>query len=209
MSDVDICNSALRKVSCDAPISAMSDRTKEARILRSVWMDCLTQTLSMHAWPFATRVVAMSLQEQDPFPGWAYRYQYPGDCLNALAVCTLAGIRDTTSAVFAGRTGGLQSFQKVHGDQDTSIVTDLEGAYLIYVTLVEDTARFTPMFKESLACRIGAEIAPALAGELGFKLQQKLRQDLVDSISIASTNEYNEARAPVPNQNTILGSRTA
>lgn len=212
-SQTDICNVALMKIADDIPISAISDRTKQARTLRRVWDSCLRQTLSMHAWPFAVTYQALALLAQDPLPGWAFRYAYPSDCLLALAVCGSDGIRQTTTDICSGYgqhntlTSGLQSFQKVHGTQSTSIVTDLEEAYLIYVTYVTDTARFTPMFDEVLACRLAAEIAPSLAGEMGLKLRNGLRVDLENAISIAIHNEYNESREPLQTSNAILASR--
>lgn len=212
-SQTDICNAALLKVSVSNPITAISDRTKEAVLLRRVWDTCLRQCLALHAWPFAVTYKVLALLAQDPMPGWQYRYTYPSDCLLALAICDESGIRNTIQSVINdpnARTTlstGLQSFQKVHGTQSTSLVTDLEEAYLIYVTEVVDTARFTPMFEEVLACRLAIEIAPSLAGETGYKIRAGLREDFDNAVSIAITNEYNEAREPAPSHNAIVSSR--
>jgi len=212
-SQTSICNAALMKIGDEIAISAISDKNKPARLLRRCWDSCLDQTLAMEAWPFATTYQALPLLLQSPMPGWQYRYAYPSTCLNALAVCTEDGIRNVMSTIQRGewatrsQSMGLQSYIKCYGDQSTSICTDLEDAYLIYVTRVTDVTRFTPLFEEALACRLAAEIAPGLAGEMGYKLRNVLRDDLQNTMSVAVHNEYNESRDPVHSSNAILASR--
>ena len=198
-SQVDICNAALVKLAQDIPIAAMSETSKAARAFNRCWDSVRDQVLAEHPWPWSVKAVALALDTEDPTPGWEYRYTYPDDCLTALGVCSEAGVRAGISRLtrrdeWAMQVDGRVSFDVVYGEQSTGIVADQEDAYLIYASRVTETPRYPPLFVDALACRLALEVAPALAGELGLRMGQKLREDYEISRSKAIAHGFNESR---------------
>lgn len=198
-SQVDLCNAALTKLAQDIPIVALAEQSKAARVFTRCWDRVLDLVLCAHAWPFAIKAQALAPSPDAAFPGWAYRYDVPEDALNVLAVCPASGIRAATRATCQydtalPMTDGRADFETVWGSQAANLVTDLEGAYVLYVARITQTARFPPLFGEALACRLAIEAAPALAGELGVRLAQKLQQDYVVADAVAIAAALNESR---------------
>lgn len=204
VSQVDIANAALGKLGQDIAIAAMSERTKHGVLFNRVWERVRDYVLADHPWPFAVKSVALSLLVQDPPPGWQYRYSYPADCLDALALTDESGVRVALTYAAAGGWNmsdfrnvfgdGRYDFEVVHGTQDTSIVTDLPGAYLVYASRVEEVARYPAHFVEALACRLAWDAAPAIAGELGLRMRQSLLQDYEIAKAKAAAHANNQSR---------------
>lgn len=200
-SQVDICNSALVKLGQGVSISALTDRSPAAVIFNRCWTRVLDEVLEEHPWPFTVTAAALALDAQSPFPGWAYRYARPDDCLSALAVCSEAGVRGVMAAYCNGEPSlalsGAVAFDSVHGTQQACLVTDLAEAYLIYAARVSDASRFSASFCDLLACRLAMEAAPTLAGELGLRMADKLRNDYEIARTKAITRAFNESRETV------------
>jgi hypothetical protein len=203
VSQVDLCNAALIKIAQDIPIAAMSESSKAARAFTRVYGSALDLVLTEHPWPFTLKAVALSPSPDAAFPGWAYRYDEPSDCLTKLAVCSSDGVRAGLAAASLWSYDGGQAlplgdgrvdFETVWGSQATNIVTDLSGAYLIYSMRVVDIGRFPPLFCEALSCQLAVAVAPALAGELGVRLAQKLQQDYEVARAKAIAHGFNESR---------------
>ena len=198
-SDVDVCNAALGKLGQDIVIAALSEQTKHARAFNRVYERVRDYVLADFPWPFAIKADALSLDAQAVL-GWTYRYSYPSDCLDALAVCTEDGVRMARAAVVGGcndRSAGMDArydFEVQHGDQGTCIVTDLENAYLIYTSIVEDVGRYSPHFIEALSCRLAIEVAPVIAAEVGLRLGPQLEQKYLAAKSRAGVHALNESR---------------
>lgn len=205
-SEVDICNLALGKLSQDVGIASFAERSKEARTFARLYEHQRDLVLAERIWPFATKAQALAMQTQPPMIGWGYRYTYPADCIQALAVCDESGVRGGVSLVNSVRTCGelcslpwpnRADFDVHYGDQDTSIAADLAGAFLIYTSRVEDPGRFSAMFIEALACRLALESGPSIIGELGLRLRNQLEQNFELALSKASANAQNEGRESV------------
>lgn len=216
-SKVDLANAALVDLAQDIPIASFSEATKHARLFNRSFDRIRDLVLGEHAWPFAMTSVALALQVQSPLPGWTYRYTYPSDCLNALAVTDENGIRGGMALASSGSESqpwlvwrnGQQAFAVVHGTQDTSIVTDLEEAYLIYIARVDDVGRYPPKFAEALVKRLAWQLAPAIMGELGFKAQRQLRENYEMARAEAIAHAYNEARETIEFTTPSLAARGA
>ena len=201
-SQVDICNFALLKQAQDFAIASITQDVKEARVLLRAWDTVRDMVLAEHSWPFALKAVALAEVLESPFPGWQKRYAYPEDCITALAVCDEAGVRlglralggcglgEWPAVLFPGRV----PFEVTHGAQDTSIATDLGGAYLIYTARVTDTTRYPAPFADALACKLAHYTAPSIMGELGFRAQQQLEQNYELARSKAAAHGLNQAQ---------------
>lgn len=197
ISQVDICNLALAKLSQDVTISSMNERSKEARTFARLWDPMRDLVLSARDWPFAIKAQALALDPEDPLPGWQYRYARPADCLTALAVTNELGLR-------AGRMLSrwcypdyrqrfAVPYQQVHGTQSTCFVTDEPGAYLVYVMRVEDTDRYPPHFVDALACKLAEESAPAIIGDRGQAEKPRLMQAYKLALGEAAAHDFNES----------------
>ena len=201
-SRTDIANAAIIKLAQDIPIAALTERTKAGILFNRIFDPMLDLVLASHAWPFALKSVALAEAAEDPLPGWGYRYAYPSDCVNALALTDEGGIRGTVSTIIATwceetahtfRDGRL-AFEVTYGEQDTSIAADLEDAYLIYVSRVTDASRYPILFQEALACRLALEAAPVLKGELGLREAPRLRENYLMALAEAKAQTFNESR---------------
>lgn len=201
-SVVDVCNAALSKLGQDIAIASLSEQSKAARAFNRAYERVRDYVLADFVWPFAVKSVALAPDAQTAL-GWQFRYAYPDDCLNALSVCTEAGVRVATSAVCNGYDGqasaldGSYDFDVVHGEQSTGIVTDLEAAYLIYSSRVEDIGRYSPHFIEALSCRLALDVAPVIALEVGIKMGNLLEQKYLAAKSRAAVQAFNESRDTV------------
>lgn len=200
-SQVDICNSALQKQAQDITIASITESSKPARVFNRAWDRVRDYVLAEHSWPFALKAAPLAEVLQAPFPGWAKRYAYPDDCITALAVCDAAGVRAGVCAYSACYYGepprafaGRVPFEVTHGEQSTSITTDLAGAYLIYTCRVVEVARYPAMFEDALACRLAYETAPSIMGELGFRAQSNLLQAYEFARAKAAAHGLNEAQ---------------
>lgn len=199
-SKVDICNTALGKLGQDIALSAMTENTKHARAFNRVFDRVRDFVLADFVWPFATKAVALAVDAQDAI-GWGYRYAYPSDCLNALAVCDEGGVRVAIASAQSGcwderptrALDGRHEFTVLHGTQSTAIATDLADAYLIYTCRVEDVGRFAPHFVEALACRLAIDVAPVIAAEVGLKIGDRLEQKYLAAKSAAAIHALNES----------------
>jgi hypothetical protein len=82
VSQVQICNMALAHVGA-TPIESMNERTKEASQCRLWYDSCRKQVLGAYNWGFARKRRTLACHGDDPPSSWAYRYQYPVDCVKA------------------------------------------------------------------------------------------------------------------------------
>ena len=57
-----------------------AEQSQEARIGRIYYDIALGQVLKDVPWPFATKIAALGLLEEEPNTEWGYSYRYPSDC---------------------------------------------------------------------------------------------------------------------------------
>jgi hypothetical protein len=215
VSQVDVCNFALFKMAQDITIAAITENTKAARTFNRAWDHVRDLVLSDHSWPFALKALPLEEVLETPFPGWGYRYTYPSDCITALAVCTEDGVRAGLSALAScgldqWRTvafNGRMPFEVTDGEQDTSIATDLAGAYVIFTRRIEDVSRYPATFVEALACKLAHYTAPAIMGDLGFRAQGQLEQNYQMARSVAAAHGLNQASEDPPAPTPAIAAR--
>lgn len=193
-SKVDVMNLALEKLGQSIAIQSPDENTKHGKLLNRAWSRVLDFVLADGSWPFAVRAVALAQPAEAAFPGWAYRYTYPTDCLRLLAVTSSAGVRAVLSAAADTQAENRHDYEVVYGEQGTCLVTDLADAYAVYVIRVVDTGRFPPKFVEALATRLAWDRAPSIAGEAGFQLRGQLLSEYIAAKLDAATDALNEGR---------------
>lgn len=192
-SQIDICNAALGKLGQDITITSFTDQVKAAKVFSRCYDRVRDYVLADFPWAFATKAIALAPIAETVI-GWQFVYDYPEDCLNARIVCDENGVPRATSCVNAQLTfAGQYEFEKLCGDENTSIATNLEAAYLIYSSRVEDTGRYPPHFVDALACRLAIEAAPVLASEVGLRLAPQLGNEYLAAKFNAAARDMNES----------------
>ena len=199
---IDIFNLALYKLAQSIGIPAVNDESKAADVMNRLWEPMRDLVLTERVWPWAIRSRALALDVEAAQPGWLYRYAYPNDCLTAYAVTDSSGIAaagklsrfangDYISSVWGS---GAFDWDTSYGEQATTINTNVPSAYLVYACRVEDTGRYPPQFVNALACRIAAEAAPPLIGEVGLNNKTQLLQEYTLALTNAGAHAMNESR---------------
>lgn len=118
------------------------------KTFRAFWPAARDLTLRDFPWACAKKVRVLALRDQD-VPGWQYTYDYPNDCLLALAVMPETGLRMRTvwQDVWENHCHHRPQrwpFDRMLNAAGTGqvIVTDLPEAHLMYIARVENPAAY-------------------------------------------------------------------
>jgi hypothetical protein len=180
LADVDICNMALSHLGISQQIQSISppDQSPQAAACAFWYPKMRNWLLRSAPWNFAYLSQALA-SDATVFPGWAYAYQYPNDCLQAVAVTTSAGLRFGNSywnnwwsqGPFNGAIPKIPfkvvQSQAVAGQQ--AILCDLPPSspvYLFYIQCVTNTALFDSMFSDALALYLASRVGGPLRADL-------------------------------------------
>src|SRR6185295_17300421 len=170
-SEVDIANMAWYRVGSSIRITSLNETVERTEPVRQAgfWYPIVRdQVLASAPWGCARKWVALA-QSTDPVaPGWTYAYQYPSDCIQALAVCDAGGLRDGATWLSWWNTDRNVSVPKVPFQVGTSangssniILTDISPAYLFYIFRQTQTAVYPPLLCDAFAWKLGAELGSA------------------------------------------------
>ncbi|HWU70751.1 MAG TPA: hypothetical protein VN017_05295 [Pseudoxanthomonas sp.] len=199
-TQTDIINLAIYKLAQSIAIPAITDESKAADIFNRLWEPMRDLVLAARVWPWALKAQALAVDTEPAQPGWRLRYSYPNDCITAKALTDANGLRAVRMLsnycddnYLRGVWGRLAfDWETSYGEQGTTINADQDGAYLVYVVRVEDTGRYPPNFVNALACRLAAEAAPPMIGEVGLNNKQSLLQEYNVALTDAGAHSYNE-----------------
>lgn len=181
-TEVQIANLALARIGHSQRITALaSETTPAARACNLFYEPMRDSVLRDFAWPFASKIEALALVEQDPNDDWGYSYRYPTDCIRALRMVT--GDRGPV---------GRPPFEVSSDDSGLVIYTDQADAVLKYTWRIEDPALFAPDFAEALAWRLAAEIVVPLS--LNDSLEQRARVAYARSVLRAQAMALEEGQ---------------
>lgn len=177
-SIVSIANRALTKLGEDR-ILLLTDDTKPARTMNSMFADVRDAELRRHRWKFAIK--RGSLLALTEVPEWGYLYQYPlpADFLGLVQVGERY-VRASDKSVAPWSVEGRR------------ILTSLAAPLRIrYTARIEDPTLYDPLFVEVLACKLAYEAAETLtqsgakleaAGKAyTFALSEAVRQDAIEN----------------------------
>ena len=157
MSKIEIVNRALMKLG-EPPISSLSD-AQFGRSYEIIYDDMKELLLSTYPWRFS--VGMMYLPRLEEKYGDKYMYRLPSDCLMVLNVrgCEKTDVRD----VCADRVVGYEI-------ANNTIVTYVaSGVSVEYVKNVDDDMGGSPLFREALSSKIGAELAMRIKQSTSLK----------------------------------------
>lgn len=185
-SDVNICNLALAHLGDNAGVTNISppDGSQQADWCAQFYPIARDQLLSMHAWSFATKRIALALKAagtEQP-DTWTYCYAVPNLAINVISVLPPQGT--TSGAVFTSfppdqitgteplGDGNTQDFvQETLQDGTKVIFTNVQYAIARYVVSVTDTTKYSGLFVPALARLLASYLAgPVLKGDTGIKV---------------------------------------
>lgn len=149
ISEVAICNLALQDVGRSLTVTALDESSQAARACRLRYPFARDACLRAYDWNFAAARASLPALATPPAFGYANAYQLPVDCL----------------------------FVREVGEGDDSCQWEVESGTLItdraaplpirYTRAVTNPAAFDPLFAETLAARVAAEVAVSLSESLG------------------------------------------
>lgn len=201
-SQTEIYTMVAFKVAQSIGVPALTDKSKINDVLNQLWEPMRDLVLAARVWPWALRAQALAISEEaDSMLGWQYRYAYPNDCLTAYAVTDAIGVQQVgrlsrfADEQYLATIMGSSAYDwdTGYGALETVIDTNVPSAVLVYLVRIEDTDRYPVHFVQALACRLAAEAAPALIGEVGLNSKQTLLQEYQWALSEAGAHAKNEA----------------
>jgi hypothetical protein len=183
-SDTEICNLALSHLGVGKEIANLeTEKSQEASACRRMYSIALDQTLREFDWPFARKIAALNLVEEDPNDEWAYSYRIPTDCVAFRRV--FSGIRNDSRSTRTPTEIG----------QDTTgliLLTDKEDAVGRYTKRVTNVQLYPPDFVMALSLRIAFLVAPRVAGGDPFKVGDAAMKNYMVEIEKARINSIRE-----------------
>ena len=186
-SAVAIANMALSHIGTRSNIESLSENSVEAK-QASIWYDhCRLQTLEASDWNFARKRLTLALHgEAAPDGVWAYRYQYPSDCIFARRIKNpLGSLADQVPFNIELNTTG----------EEKTILTNMENAELVYTKNVESPSLFPTLFVDAVSHLLASYMAYPLTGTRSIKTDELNIYAAI--LRIAAANNANEqAEAP-------------
>lgn len=189
VTEAQICNLALAHIKqTQTTIANLDTDSGNTAVQCRIHYDVARQfVLADHNWNFATKRVALADISSDPMSPstWAYRYDYPSDCLRIQEIERLS--RSNVTVPF-----------KVEAEDDgsgLSILTDMEDARVIYTYDISNAALFSPGFVQSLSWYLASELAPALSGD--EKSQEAALTVYRNTVSAAYAIDSSEGEADI------------
>lgn len=194
-SDTEIANLALGHLGVGKEIANLTtESSAEATACRRYFEQARRQTLRDFPWPFASKIAALSLIEEDPNDEWDYSYRYPSDCLRILKI--LSDVRTDTPD---SRIPYKESFDST----GKLIFTDRETPDIEYTADVTNVAVYPDDFVMAMSLRLAAYIAPSISGGDPFGMRKGALELYVYELSRAQANIQNEQQ-PDPEPDSIF-----
>jgi hypothetical protein len=193
-SEIEIINLALARLGDDATVASISppEGSAQAEHAQRFYPIARDSMLEMHAWAFACKRVSIALQTVDSWD-WDYAYARPADAIRILSILAYGASSDDATENF-----------DLEGD---TILTDVELATCRYVARITDSAKFPPLFVDSLAWLLASYLAgPVLKGDSGASMAKSCYQNFRATFSLAASSDANQRKVrPVHTPDWIAG----
>lgn len=166
-----------------------TDDTQEAKACRRFFDEIYKKVLrSPFPWPFATKIAALALVEEEPNDEWLYSYRYPADCFFFRRI--LSGMRQETNA--------SRVPTKISRDDDGKLIfCDVEEAEAEYTVDVEEPADWDSDFVLAVSLLLASFIAPRFgstdATKLGIVAGQRYKEMVGEAKAAAAEEEQPDA----------------
>lgn len=208
-NETQICKFALSLLEIGQTIESIDESTNAARICSLWYGQSRDEVLRAFPWDFAFRAEALALVSDQTFPGYAYVYQYPQNCLRVLDVGPSGGTR--ISALNAFYTPPYESINpqpfrfpwklalKSDGASNV-ILCDLPEAWAYFTGRVTNTSVFaadvTALIAMKLATYIGAPLK--VDPQKVAQIKALYEQQLVNTKATAHNESRDEPRPESP-----------
>lgn len=169
---VVICNMALAHIGSKSTIESIDENTPAAKQCK-LWYDAARiRTLEAYDWTSARKTQTLSIHSvAAPTFRWAFRYQYPTDCVAPRFIENPAGSnKDPVPFTIENA-----------GDGTVSILTDAENAVLIYTFNLSTITAFTIHFVETFALALSVRMCYKLTGK------RSLLKAVTDAFNISAS----------------------
>lgn len=160
ISEVQICNMALSNVGAKSTIESLTEDSTEAKECNLWYHYSRLQTLETFDWNFARRRLTLATHGDDPPDAWAYRYQYPVDCVSLRKLQNPAGEKKDP----------IPFVIEASDDLDTkSILTNLDDAVGVYTFNLKMVTLFSAFFVEMLSFALASHLSYTITGKLEIR----------------------------------------
>lgn len=168
-SVVSICNQALGWLGANL-ITSLNDDNKEAALCKANYPDLRDAVLEEREWTFAVRRISLSPLVLEPVYGYTSQFLLPPDVIRILNVpdtrfgdSTLTGTGLGSEHEGPDQQPQLSTFRVESLEETTAtgkvILANVESLFLRVIWRVTNIQLYSPMFVQSVAARIAADLA--------------------------------------------------
>lgn len=187
-NEVAICNLALSRIGKNS-IASLNTPTEEGRKCNLHYPFARDSTLRDFDWSFARKTQALALKSET-YPGWAFVYAYPADCLAARLIFN--PLSDDPADKIPYDLG-------LSADGTSQVIlTDKCQAVLVYTSAVTNSALFESLFSDALVWRLAAELAQPLRNDAS--LATAMRAQYSTAVLVARARSANEQKSDKPSE---------
>lgn len=163
-----LCNRALSLIGAD-PIQSLQDSGIASQNLNIQLPDAVQEVLSYHPYRCARKRTSLAPLVDAPAFGFEYAYQLPSD------FCSLIGVYSDTPTLLS-----VKEYQ-VEG---STILSDVDGMYIVYVALPETPKSLTPAVQTAIVYLLAYKMAELTTSNdnLIARLYQEYQTHLVESV---------------------------
>lgn len=196
-SDTSIANIALTKMGANR-ITSLTQDSKEARALNSIFASTRDAELRRHSWKFAIKRVTLSATTTTPEFGYSYEYLIPSDFIRLLTIGDYY-ITSETIGVYYREYHGAGIEKSLFEVEGQSILTDLGGPLKVrYIFREDDPQKYDPLFIDALACKLAfdtcADIIDASPRDVA-RLDEMYKQSIRDARRLNALERPPQKRA--------------
>lgn len=170
-SKILICNMALAHFG-GGNISSLTEDSEQARLVETLYDNCLEQTFASFQWSFANveQALASSVTTRN---SWNYVYAYPANCARMIRVYAAGCAREAKKEPFKIFTTGAVKL----------IACDIEDAIGEFTYIITDPTLFSPGFVKAFSYYLAAELVTAMTGnaQKAQEMMQKFQLSLADA----------------------------
>lgn len=179
-----ICNTALGLLGHRHHIASLTENTDAARMCAMFYGRAVNSTLEAFPWNFASKYVALVEHASiEPPTNWSLAYTLPTDCAVARELVYPGNRTPRADMRIPFEIGWATGTIRL-------LYTDLEDAELHYTTSTVSETLYDNLFKDALAWRLAADIAPGLG--LDPKMSMWAHSMFNAALSTAQARSHNE-----------------
>lgn len=208
-NQVGVYNMALGRLGVSEAVTSPSQNTLPAQLCTRFYDTCRQEVLRAHPWSFALRAEQLAEVDDQTFPGWAYVYEYPDECLNMRCVGDESGMRQVYSLFYWNDPTQWTQLRQVRQpwqialkDDGASqvILSDVPDAWGFHTTDVTNTNAWSADFASVLAWRLAMEVGGPIQANAQRRLEAEQRYaSWFSAVSATNMNEQKDDAAAESN----------